>query len=91
LLLFGSRSAVLIQPKSGVILAIDNGTQYNLRLPGFLGAEAIKLGAETCTKWNAGDEMDAKLVLGEDWIFGAFLSEESNWCKKVYELYNNKP
>jgi hypothetical protein len=73
----------LIQPESGVILAIGIGTQYGLRLPGALGAEAIKAGAATQTTWSTGDEMDTRHELGPDWVFGAWLAGEPGWVRQV--------
>jgi hypothetical protein len=79
----------LVQPKSGVILALGNGTQYNLRLPGLLGTEALKRGAKIEMKWSTGDSTDIQKEYGEDWVFGAFLPEELVWCKKVYEMFDS--
>ncbi len=76
----------LAHPKTGVILAIGIGTQYGLRLPGVLGLEATKAGAKTHTIWSGGSQMDIRHDLGEDWVFGAWLKEELNWCKKMYEI-----
>ncbi len=78
----------LVQPKSGVILALGNGTQYNLRLTKLLVIEAVKKGAETQMKWSTGDSTDIQKEYGEDWVFGAFLPEELIWCKQVYEMFD---
>jgi hypothetical protein len=78
----------LVHPKSGVIFAICLGTEYGLRLPGLLAAEATQAGAKTFTKWSTGDVMDIRRELGEDWVFGAWLPNELIWCKKVYEIFD---
>jgi len=78
----------LVQPKSGVILALGNGTQYNLRLPGLLGTEAIKKGAKTHINWTSGSHLDVQKEYGDDWVFGAFLPDELIWCKQVYEIFD---
>ncbi|MEI9963123.1 MAG: hypothetical protein WDM76_19030 [Limisphaerales bacterium] len=78
----------LVQPKSGIILAIGSGTSYRLRLPGLLGIEAVKKGAKTQMKWSTGDFTDIQKEYGEDWVFGAFLPEELVWCKQVYEMFD---
>jgi len=78
----------LVQPNSGVILAIGIGTDYCLRLPGELGIEAIKLGAKTFIKWTAGNTMDVRGELGEDWVSGFGGFTKLVWCKQVYEMFN---
>jgi len=78
----------LAHSRSGVILAIGIGTQYGLRLAGPLAIEAVRAGAETITTWSNGSKMDARRELGEDWVFGAWLSNELIWCKAVYEIFD---
>jgi hypothetical protein len=78
----------LVQPKSGVILALGKGTRYNLHLPGSIGAEAIKKGAKTQVKWSTGDFTDIQKEYGEDWFFGTFLPDELIWCKQAYEMFD---
>ena len=78
----------LVQPKSGVIFALGNGTRYNLRLPGTLATMAIEGGAKTFVHWSTGDHTDIQKEYGEDWVFGAFLPNELIWCKQVYEMFD---
>ena len=78
----------LVHPQTCVILAIGIGTQYGLRCPGGLATAAIKAGAKTSTTWSGGGEMETRRDLGEDWVFGAWLPEELNWCRSVYEGFN---
>src|SRR5512140_3112105 len=49
----------LVHPGAGVILAICNGTQYNLRLAPDGLDEASAKGAKTVTRWSGGGRMDA--------------------------------
>jgi hypothetical protein len=77
----------LVDPESGIILAIGIGTQYGLRLPRPFGINAIKAGAKTVTTWSTGGSMDIQRELGDDWIFGAWLPDEVIWCKKVIEMF----
>ena len=84
-LVYGTPAIIHVQ--TGVILAIAIGTQYVLRLPGGLAAEAITVGAKTRTVWAGGSEMDTRRDLGEDWVFGAWLREELGWCTKAYEMF----
>lgn len=78
----------LAHPRSGIILAIGIGTQYGLRLPGPLAAEATRAGAKTTTTWTGGGDMDTRRDLGEDWVFGTWLPNELVWCQKVYEMFD---
>jgi hypothetical protein len=77
----------IVQDRTGVVIAICNGTQYNLRLttPDF--REALAKGATTRTRWSDGQEMDSLAVLGPDWIFGGWFKEEAQWCRNAYEEY----
>lgn len=75
----------LCHPDSGVIIAICNGTQYNLRLTADDYKEAVAKGATTRTRWSTGEEMEATTVLGSDWIFGGWFKDEDKWCCHIYE------
>jgi hypothetical protein len=72
---------VLVHKSSGIIIAICNGTQYNLRITTTSQTEARERGLKTKVRWSTGQEMDAMLVLGEDWLFGAWEKEEISWCQ----------
>lgn len=75
----------LVQNHTGIVLAICNGTQYNLRLtPEDLQA-ALAKGAATRTRWSTGEEMDCVAELGPDWVFGGWFKEEGRWCRDMYE------
>jgi hypothetical protein len=82
---------VLVHAHSGVIFAIGIGTTCGLRIPGILGAEAVKDGAETVENFATGD-MDIQSELGEDWYFwfGSHTSEPSAYCELVYEMFDCK-
>ena len=80
----------LTHPGTGVILAIGIGTQYGLRLPTSLVPKAIRLGAKTHTTWSGGSRMDIQRLLGENWVFGAWLADELDWCGKAYETFGPK-
>ena len=78
----------LVQPESGIILAFCLGTQYCVRLTSSLMDEALKLGVKTSTKWSGGATTDATQAFGADWIFGSWKNEELQWCREVYEFYD---
>jgi hypothetical protein len=82
-LIFGTPS--LLHDRSGIIVAICNGTQYNLRLTPGDFQKAIAKGAATRTRWSTGAEMDSISELGPDWVFGGWFEEEVTWCRDTYE------
>jgi hypothetical protein len=82
-LIFGTPS--LAHDLTGTIIAISNGTQYNLRLTPSDLQGAIAKGASTRTRWSSGEIMDSVEELGSDWIFGGWFKEESKWCRDTYD------
>ncbi len=74
----------IVHDRSGIVIAICNGTQYNLRLTAEDFREAVSKGAVTRTRWSSGDEMDSLSVLGAGWIFGGWFKEEGRWCMNTY-------
>jgi hypothetical protein len=77
----------IVHDRTGIVIAICNGTQYNLRLTEDDLREAIAKGAATQTRWSNGEVMDAFEVLGTDWIFGGWFKEEDCWFRDTYEQY----
>ncbi len=74
----------LVHERSGIVIAICNGTQYNLRLTDEDFQRAISMNAKTVNRWSTGDEMDSLKVLGANWIFGGWFKEELVWCRNTY-------
>jgi hypothetical protein len=81
-LIYGTPALAI--PSNGIILGIGMGTQYGLYLPSPLADEAIAAGARTSTVWGVRDTMSITSELGPDWVFGAWLPSESNWCNAAY-------
>jgi hypothetical protein len=79
----------LVHPQTGIILALAMGTEYVLRLPGTLGADAISKGARTVAKWSTGATTDIRRTFGDDWVFGAWLKDELTWCNRAYEMFTS--
>jgi len=77
----------LVHPTTGIVFALGLGTQYGLRFPPDLAAAAVRAGAKTFTRWSTGSTIDTREVLGEGWVFGAWLDEEHEWCQKAYEFF----
>ena len=80
----------LIHPRTGVVLALGLGTRYGLRIPPDCTEAAIRAGAKTFTDWTTGGSMNTREDLGEDWIFGAWLADEVQWCRAAYALYGRE-
>jgi hypothetical protein len=74
----------LVHNRTGIVLAICNGTQYNLRLTTSDFTDALAKGAKIKNRWSTGEEMDSVTILGPDWIFGGWFKEEQTWCLNTY-------
>ncbi len=77
----------LVHNRTGIVIAICNGTRYNLRLTADDFQAAMSKGASTRIRWSAGEEMDCLVELGKNWIFGGWFKEEEQWCRNTYEEY----
>ena len=77
-------SPALVQPESGVILAIAIGMQYGLRLPTRIAREPLDPSLRTKTVWSGGRQMDIREEFGNDWVFGTWASAEEGWCLEVF-------
>jgi hypothetical protein len=79
----------LVHERTGVIIAICNGTQYNLRLTADDLLEARAKKSSTRNRWSDGTEMDSTSELGTDWIFGGWLKDEERWCRDTYRKHGS--
>ena len=79
---------VLVNPKSGIVFGFATGTNtYALRLPTIEKEAAIKSGCKRIFKYRApaGEEFNLDEI-GEEWIFGNYISDEKDWCLAAYEF-----
>ena len=74
-LVYGTPS--LVDPVSGIIVAVGYGTAYCIRIPVDAVPVAIKMGASTLRKWSSGKTTDIEVEFGEGWVFGAWLDQET--------------
>ena len=89
-LVYGTPS--VIQPVSGVILAIGMGTQYCLRILRESIAEAASFNCTPRHTWAGGDTTtDLRESFGEDWVFGSFGEESMEWFRAAYHHFNQPP
>lgn len=74
----------LVHP-GGLILALGLGTQYAIRLLPSAYAEAAAAGAKSYSAPNVGAGADLRQSHGADWVFGAWLAQETDWCRAVFD------
>jgi hypothetical protein len=77
-------SPALVEPVTGVLLALAFGTAYGVRLPPSLCSSGLPPGVRTETKWTGGRGMNIQEEFGRDWVFGAWAAEEEKWCSQVF-------
>ena len=84
---------VLVHPTSGVVFGFAGGTHtYGLRLPPPARAKAIRAGAKTIHEYPAYPELNVAASrfdladLGPEWVFGAWLKGEEDWCRAAFEF-----
>lgn len=77
----------IVHNRSGVVIAVCNGTQYNLRLTPEDFSAALAAGAKTWTRWSDGTGMDSLTVLGPDWVFGGWFADEPKWIANTYAFH----
>jgi hypothetical protein len=76
---------VIVQPASGIVLALAMGTGYFVRVPQEDMAAARREGH--LTTWNVTPPFDARDIFGGDWVLGQSRSRESRWCRTLYERF----
>ena len=84
-LLFGV--PVLVQPVSGIVLAVAMGTAYFVRVPEDELAVARAKGYQTIWKVSP-SAIDAGKIFGGDWVLGRHEQHESRWCNTLFERFN---
>jgi hypothetical protein len=75
----------LVQPHSGVVLAMAYGTAYAIRVPTQLIAAAYKAGCKAEQSWTPGGKTIIEEEFGCGWVFGAWVEEESKWLLAAYD------
>jgi hypothetical protein len=75
----------LVEPKSGVVIALAYGTSYALRVSEGKLNEALTAGGTTERRWSSGGSTDAETQFGVGWLFGGWTKEERGWLREVVE------
>jgi len=71
----------LVDPTTGLILAVGYGTSYALRLPEGALPAALRAGCATTHRWGDGTVTDLSRQFGPDWVFGRWAEAEEAWCR----------
>lgn len=82
-------TAALVDPHSGLILAVALGTQYALRLAGEGLLAALDTGHETSHEFaTVGRTLDLVAAFGPGWVFGRYDPRESDWLRETVAAAN---
>lgn len=73
----------LVDPATGLVIAVGYGTAYCVRIPVASVTEAVHFGACLSRKWSNGKTTDIQDEFGEGWVFGAWLTQETAWCQNA--------
>jgi hypothetical protein len=83
----------LVEPESGVVLAVCYGTEYALRVPDEFLPDALAAGCNHSFDWGRTTDRptdrptDLRKDFGAGWVFGGFVREEPDWCRAAFEKY----
>lgn len=88
-LVYGKPS--VIQPVSGVILAVGMGTQYCQRILPESMPDAAKVGSTRTHRWSDDVTTDLREIFGEDWVFGSYGDEPIEWFRAAYHHFSSPP
>ncbi|HEX2194076.1 MAG TPA: hypothetical protein VHK63_03835 [Candidatus Limnocylindria bacterium] len=73
-------TAALVEPESGLLVAVALGTQYALRLSGQALPEAVAKGYVSVHHFRTvGRTLNLRESFGEGWVFGAMDAREPAW------------
>jgi hypothetical protein len=82
----------LVQPVSGIVLALGMGTTYCLRILPAALPEAASFGCTPVHVWGeSGGATDLQVAFGEGWIFGSFGAESVRWCHASFRHFSKPP
>jgi hypothetical protein len=77
-------SAALVDPDSGLVLAVALGTQYALRVSGQGLLAALEAGHETSHQFaTVGRTLDLAASFGAGWVFGRYDPHEAEWLRET--------
>ncbi len=72
---------VLVNPDTGVVIAVAYGTSYCLRVPEADLPAALRAGCTISNRWSDGTVTDLAEEFGPGWVFGRWAEGEADWCR----------
>ncbi len=82
-------TAALLDPDSGLVLAVAIGTRYAIRLTGAGVAAAAEDGFETSHEFaTVGRMLDLDVTFGPGWVFGRYDHREGEWLAETVAAAN---
>jgi hypothetical protein len=82
-------TAALVDPDSGLVLAVALGTQYAIRLTGAGIAAAEAADYETTHEFRTvGRTLDLAEAFGPGWVFGRYDGREGQWLAETVAAAN---
>jgi hypothetical protein len=77
-------TATLVDPGSGLVLAVALGTKYALRLTGEGLQAALAAGHETSHEFaTVGRTLDLAATFGPGWVFGRYDDRDAAWLRET--------
>ncbi len=81
--------AALVEPESGLILAVALGTEYGIRLTGAGLIAAREAAFATVHTFRSVDRtLDIAATFGTGWVFGNHDPREGEWLAETYRAAN---
>jgi hypothetical protein len=81
--------AALVDPGSGLVVAVALGTQYAVRLSGEGLAAALQAGFETSHEFaTVARTLDVAAAFGPGWVFGRYDPREPDWLRETVVAAN---
>jgi hypothetical protein len=81
--------AALVDPGSGLVVAVALGTQYAIRLTGDGLAAALEAGFETTHEFaTVARTLDLAAAFGPGWVFGRYDAREADWLRETVAAAN---
>ena len=84
-----ANTAALVDPDSGLVLAVALGTQYAVRLTGAGLSAAKDAGHATVHEFQTvGRTLDLGATFGPGWVFGRYDDREGDWLAETVAAAN---
>src|SRR5688572_14249314 len=81
----------IVQPSSGILLAVGMGTSYVIRLLQEFLPAAAEIGCTPRHVWGDGRVTDLGVEYGDGWVFGSYSRESVEWCRATFHHFSTPP